>query len=106
VWVDEPWNPILPRAILHLWKIVLPRTSSDLILPVEGFVRVLSLSDILKDKSKQEFNFEEKRRMLKSLIRESKSRSKRDIHLYALAFVSAASSTVTLFIVVSFMFMR
>ncbi|KAM0888420.1 hypothetical protein ACQ4PT_028369 [Festuca glaucescens] len=113
VWVDEPWNPVLTRSLIHLWSLI-GLNSRDEIVPndVEAPIDQAYIA-LWTEKNNMQLAFEQKEHQmktrelkLKEIIRHNSERASRSLNICANVSISAASVAVTLFAVLVFVLLK
>jgi len=110
VWIDEPWNPELSRALIHLWNLIGLPYSGELAIG-EGSISIgKPYIDTLVEKTQLEQTLQiiqkdarSKEQMFKELIRSIRKKNSRTTRAYAILCASAVSVAATLAAVVVIM---
>nr|XP_051224084.1 uncharacterized protein LOC127342171 isoform X2 [Lolium perenne] len=104
VWVDDPWNPVLTRSLIHLWNLVGLRNREGIhICEPETQMNQAHLA-LLTEKNnlriavdQMEHGFMSREFKLKEVIRRNSEKATRRLNLYANLCISAVSVAVTVF---------
>jgi len=95
-WVDDPWNPVLTRALFHLWNLAAYRCRNELPLTHLEFINDRSLYEPNLARSNSDVANQELVRELKSKIRLMERTMNRSFSSQTNVCVADVSVAVTL----------